>query len=225
MKKHLLPILLLMLICSGTPWAQDGGFSDDVVVQQTTGVLTGEITDAGTGGQVFGATVIATPGNYMVITSTNVFVDENYTLGNLPAGTFTVSVFAIGYETKTEEGVEITGGGTTTLNFALTRSAERSEKRIQVRVAPANGIVNEPVTIIAIGPGDDYYYKFWYTTNPYCTAPTRGWVIGEDWTTNNTFVWTPTIAMEYILVVWYSTEPSDPSCIRQMGTTYWVVEQ
>lgn len=189
-----------------------------------TGFITGEITDFTTGGQISGANVIATPGNHTVISGTNVFVRGSYTLGGLPPGTYTVTAYAVGYETKTETGIEVAAGGTTTLNIALTPLEEGTEKTLQVRVAPANGVVNEPMTIIATGPRNDFYYKFWYTTNPYCTSPDRGWVVGEDWTTDNTFIWTPTSGGEYILVVWFSTEPSDPSCIRQMGTTYWVEE-
>ncbi len=49
MKKILLSMVLLILVCSGTPWAQDGGFNDDLVALQTTGVVTGEKTDATTG--------------------------------------------------------------------------------------------------------------------------------------------------------------------------------
>ena len=162
----------------------------------------------------------------MVISSTNVFVHENYTLGGLPAGTYTISILlAIGFETKTERGVQVTEGGTTVLDFSLTPSPGGREKRIQVTLGPANGMVNEPVSLIAIAPGRNFYYKFWYTANDYCGAATRTWAVGKDWTTNNTFIWTPSRAGEYILVVWFNDEPSDPTCVRQMGTTYWVLDQ
>jgi hypothetical protein len=49
-------------------------------------------------------------------------------------------------------------------------------------------------------------------------------VVG-NWTTNNTFTWTPTSAEEYILVVWFNDEASDPSCPKQMGMTYWVEKE
>ena len=224
MKKLLLFLSFLIFLFSGITSAQDWEFNNDRVVLQGTGTLAGVVTDATTGDPISGATVTANPGSYTTTTSSNPFAEENYTLSALPAGTYTVSVSAAGYETKTETGVQVTEGNTTTLDFALTPSAGETEKKIQVTLSPANGTVNETVTVTAIGPENNLYYKFAYTTNSYCTSPSnKGWVIG-DWTPNNTFTWTPTSAGEYILVVWFNHEPTDPTCPQQMGMTYWVEE-
>ena len=229
MKKLLLSLSFIILLFSGITLAQDFELNQDLTILQGTGTISGIVTNATTGNGIGGATVTATPGNYSTTTtSSNPFEPpENigsYTLSDIPAGTYTVSVSATGYETKTETGVVVTEDSTTTLDFALTPSSGGTEKKIQVTLSPANGTVNEAVTITAIGPESNLYYKFAYTTNSYCTSPDKGWVVG-NWTTNNTFTWTPTSSGEYILVVWFNDEASDPTCPKQMGMTYWVEKE
>ncbi|MET8242706.1 carboxypeptidase regulatory-like domain-containing protein [Streptomyces sp. NPDC005245] len=76
------------------------------------GVLSGTVTDSGTGEPVSGAEISV--GDSKAKSA----ADGSYTL-TLAAGTYDVSVSAYGYTTSTLSGVEITDGGTLTKSFAL----------------------------------------------------------------------------------------------------------
>ena len=79
------------------------------------GNLTGTVTDASNNNPVVGATVNAG------VASTTTDAQGHYTL-TLPAATYNVTYSAFGYATQTINGVQITDGGTTTQNVALTPS-------------------------------------------------------------------------------------------------------
>jgi hypothetical protein len=76
------------------------------------GNLQGSVTVGGS--PVSGATVTASP------YSTTTDGSGNYFLGPIPAGTYTVTAAATGYNTGTANGVVIANGLTTTQNFTLT---------------------------------------------------------------------------------------------------------
>jgi N-acetylneuraminic acid mutarotase len=77
------------------------------------GDLTGTVTDASNGHAIVGATVSTS------VASTTTDDQGHYTL-TLAAGTYDVTFSAFGYTTKTVNGVQISDGGTTTVNAALT---------------------------------------------------------------------------------------------------------
>ncbi len=76
------------------------------------GTLTGTVTDASTGNPIAGATVSTTSA------STTTDSQGHYSVV-LPAGSYQVSYSAFGYATQTQS-VQVTDGGTTTENVALT---------------------------------------------------------------------------------------------------------
>lgn len=79
------------------------------------GALTGTVTDASNSQPIVGAVVSTT------VASTTTDGQGHYTL-TLPVGTYDVTFSAFGYASKTDSGVAITDGGTTTDNAALTPS-------------------------------------------------------------------------------------------------------
>ncbi|MDP2182611.1 MAG: discoidin domain-containing protein, partial [Actinomycetota bacterium] len=83
----------------------------------TTGTVTGRITDAATGANLSGASVSLSSGATGTSGS-----DGMYTLTNVIAGTYTMTVSKSGYATKTQS-ITVNVGQTTTANVALTTSA------------------------------------------------------------------------------------------------------
>ncbi|MFH0813868.1 MAG: carboxypeptidase-like regulatory domain-containing protein [Pseudomonadota bacterium] len=222
MRGLLLCLVLATILFSGITSAQDDGI---LALQATGGTISGMVTDASTGSRIGGATVTATPGNYSTTSaSANPFTEiGSYVLSNIPAVTYQVSASKSGYDTKTVTNVAVTDGSTTTVDLALTQAGAAS--KIQVSLSPADGTVNEPVTITAISPGTNVEYKFYVNYNSYCTSPTSPyWQEQQNWTTTNTFTWTPTSAGEYTLVIWTKDTPTEPTCANMMGMTYWVSE-
>ena len=110
------------LTCGGEPgnnnvWGEgtlDTFQAVDFSPRGPTGVLSGLVTDAGTGAPVAGARVeVAGPSNRRTVTG----ADGTYAM-RLPIGDFDVEVSAFGYGTVTAEAT-VTEGGTTTLDVAL----------------------------------------------------------------------------------------------------------
>jgi hypothetical protein len=81
------------------------------------GTITGEVTDSATGKPIASATVTAQPGDYVTHTDNS----GDYTL-NLTAGGsgYTLTTADYGYSTRTQTGVQVTAGQTTTENLSLT---------------------------------------------------------------------------------------------------------
>ena len=85
-----------------------------LVYAPTTGDASGTVTDADTGDPVSGATVSLSGGP-----STTTAANGTYTLSDVDAGSFSMSVAASGYDDWSGS-VSITAGQTTTKNVALT---------------------------------------------------------------------------------------------------------
>jgi len=100
----------------GATWqTRVGSFKFPSCTAGPHGTLTGTVTDSSTGNPITGATVSTST------VSTTTDSQGHYTMV-LPAGTYNVSYAAFGYATKTESGIQVTDGGTTTQNEALTPS-------------------------------------------------------------------------------------------------------
>lgn len=82
------------------------------------GSITGAIVDANTGEPIIGAQVVLPASNIGSVTD----FDGNYTIANVPAGTYNIQARYIGYRTQTKE-VTVTSGGTATVDFSLAESA------------------------------------------------------------------------------------------------------
>jgi thermitase len=118
-----------------------------------TGAISGTVTDAATHAAIAGATV--SNGQ----TSTTTGNDGTYTLGNLPAGSYTVSVSAAGYAGASQV-VSVTANQTTSsVNFALTKptlwaseitfAATGTKLRTTVRLQASDGAVAGVVVTLA----------------------------------------------------------------------------
>jgi len=93
-----------------------GSFKFPQCTPRQTGILTGVVTDSGTGNPIAGASVTA--GGYTAIT----FKDGVYQFSPLPPGSYSVTASEQGYFPSTAIGVPVTNGGNTVRNFALTRN-------------------------------------------------------------------------------------------------------
>lgn len=101
MLRKLLSIAVLCLFTAATALAQ-------------TGSLSGTVTDAESGETLPGANVLIVQLDRGASTD----VDGNFSIGNIPVGTYTVRITFIGYRTFTQE-VEINAGQETTLNAEM----------------------------------------------------------------------------------------------------------
>ncbi|MEM6328186.1 MAG: von Willebrand factor type A domain-containing protein [Bacteroidota bacterium] len=82
---------------------------------QTTGTLSGQVTDAMTGETLVGANVFLPE----IQRGTATDIDGNYVILGIPVGTYTVQFSFAGYETKEITQVEITAGRTRALDVSL----------------------------------------------------------------------------------------------------------
>ncbi|MCH7763604.1 MAG: TonB-dependent receptor [Candidatus Marinimicrobia bacterium] len=112
--------------------------SNQLVAQ--TGIITGQITDAGNGEPLIGANVLI-KGTSIGAASD---IDGNYTILDVPVGAVTIQATYIGFEDQTQE-VTLTIGETLVINIGLEREAIQmqtyvvtaSRRRERVEDAPA----------------------------------------------------------------------------------------
>lgn len=97
----------------------------------TTGVLTGKITD-GEDKPVVAATIL------LIGTRLGAYSDTegNYTIFNVPAGTYSVKVSRLGYNSVTTEKVRISADNTTTLDVGLGDTTLQTEEVVVVAERP-----------------------------------------------------------------------------------------
>jgi len=109
------------------------------VEAQATGTLTGHVTSDGA--PVGGATISATGGRSAISRT-----DGSYRL-NLPSGRYLVRARLLGFQTASDSAV-ITAGGTTTLDFALTKSVATLEAVSTLGTrGEARTVIDAPVPI------------------------------------------------------------------------------
>ncbi|MCZ6820433.1 MAG: TonB-dependent receptor [Calditrichaeota bacterium] len=82
---------------------------------QDRATLAGNVTDSGDGSPLPGANIVLV-GTVMGAASSG---NGDFTVGNIPPGTYTVKVSFIGYETSETANVVLSAGETLTMNFAL----------------------------------------------------------------------------------------------------------
>ena len=89
---------------------------------------------------------------------------------------------------------------------------------VEVNLSPSSGVVNQPVTVTAQANGTNVQYRFWVNNVDFCTGAAN-WTLLQDWTTVNTFTYTPTSPGIYTLIVYAVTDVNDP-CPPQGGMVY-----
>ncbi|MCX2745962.1 TonB-dependent receptor [Mangrovivirga sp. M17] len=92
------------------------------------GSMSGMITDGETGEELIGATV------YIPSISKGMVTDiyGNYSIKNIPAGTYNVEISYVSYQKKTIEGVEIKDGQNTEISVALASDVQQMEEVVVV---------------------------------------------------------------------------------------------
>src|SRR5829696_1779553 len=102
------------------------------------GSISGRITEMASGEPVTGATINASRSGGGGAGSVRSVANGVYTLANLPAGTYTVSVTArIGLSPRTRDSVVVRAGQTTTLDFAMAPIARQLEQVVTTATAGA----------------------------------------------------------------------------------------
>ncbi len=157
------------------------------------GTLTGTVTDASNNAPITGA-LVSTTG-----TSTTTDSQGNYTL-TLPVGTYDVTFSAFGYTTKTVTGVQISSGGTSTVNAALSPKPSVHltgtvtdgsghgwplYTRIEITGLPSGPIYTDPATghySVSLPQNDIYQVKFTATLPGYQVVNDTITVGGSDTT-------------------------------------------
>jgi cytoskeletal protein CcmA (bactofilin family) len=109
----------------------------------STTALSGQVTNLNTGGAISGATVsISGPTS----ASTTADASGNYSFSGIPAGTYTVTGTAGGYQARSYSGVLVTSGQTTTQNLQLTTTG-----RVTGTVTGAGGAALSGATVTLQG--------------------------------------------------------------------------
>src|SRR6266436_6495687 len=116
-----------------------GSFKYPGCTPNPLGILQGTVTDAGTSNPISGALVTA--GIHILKTNASGF----YNFGNTPAGTYTVNVTASGYNSGSANNVNVSNGGTTTQNFALSTPLTSTS----ISVGAASGTYGGTTTLTA----------------------------------------------------------------------------
>ncbi len=94
-----------------------------LALAQSTGKLTGRVTDGETGEALPGASIVLVGTQLGTITD----VDGNYLLLGVPVGTYDVQASFVGYQTEVRTGVEINAGYTREINFTLSPGVQLEE--------------------------------------------------------------------------------------------------
>ncbi|HVM15716.1 MAG TPA: carboxypeptidase regulatory-like domain-containing protein [Egibacteraceae bacterium] len=89
------------------------------VAAEDPGAIAGQVTDTDTDEPIAGAQIVVTHSSGAQAGTATTDASGNYTVEDLPPGTYTVTADHPDYASATQEGVEVTEGDTTTVDFAL----------------------------------------------------------------------------------------------------------
>jgi len=125
-----------------------GFFAAAGAADAQSGTITGKVTQSD-GGAVIASARIEVAAGATVVASGATGEDGNYRLGNVPAGTYTVSVTRIGFSKRTTPNVVVTAGGTVTVNVALSEIAAQLNQVVTTgtRGAEPEKILDSPNSI------------------------------------------------------------------------------
>ena len=95
-------------------------FTVEVAEEATDpGAIAGQVTDTDTSDPIAGAEVVVTSSGGTEAGTATTDASGNYTVEDLPVGTYSVTVNHEDYESATQENVEVTEAATTTVDFSL----------------------------------------------------------------------------------------------------------
>jgi parallel beta-helix repeat protein len=127
-------------------------FSDDWitinVLGSSTGTISGTVIDNNSD-PIQGATV--SDGTRSDDTDST----GNYTIENVPTGTYTITVTADGYEDESQSGVVVNEAQTTTVNFQLTESEQDTTQPSAITDLSTVNPTQTSITLTWTAPGDD----------------------------------------------------------------------
>lgn len=116
----------------------------------TTGKIAGTVTDAGSGEPLPGVNIVLVGTSYGAVSD----FDGNYTIINLPPGSYTVRASAIGYSPMSYGGVRVSIDLTTRQDFAI--SEETIQLETEVVITAERPLVQKDLTATtAVVGGDD----------------------------------------------------------------------
>lgn len=140
MKKLQMALSALLLCCSVSLWAQ------------TTGQISGKITDAKNGDGLIGANVAVVE----VPTGATADLEGNYVIRNLAPGTYTLRISYVSYANKVVNGVVVAAGKTTALDVIMQEQAIQGKEIVveaSVITSTENAVLQQQRKAATIGDG------------------------------------------------------------------------
>lgn len=125
--RRMLGVFLVNVVASAVMMGQDA-----------TGRIAGRVVDPGTGSGISGVSVIVGDSAAVALTD----LDGRYRSGPLPAGTYRVVARGLGRQAKTYEGIVVTAGQSTLVNFSLSTIALALEQ-VNITAARADRATSE----------------------------------------------------------------------------------
>lgn len=117
---------------------------------QGTGAIAGKVTEAGNGSPVGDARVQALNASGRTVGASATAGDGTYRITGLATGTYTVSVSRIGYQARKTDGVQVTSGGTATVNAALAPVATSLTQVVTTASRKAERALDAPAQISVV---------------------------------------------------------------------------
>jgi len=104
-----------------------------VMAEDGIGKINGTVIDASTGEAIIGATLMLVQGETTTQMGARADLDGNYWIRNIPAGTYTVRISSVGYQSQDITGVEVAEGETFELNVTLNSQVLETDTKITVK--------------------------------------------------------------------------------------------
>ncbi len=123
-------------------------FSPNGVLAQSTGTLSGYVTDARTGEPLFGANV----GLEGTTRGASTNADGFYEIRNIEPGTYTVVATFIGYETQRRNNINVRSAGNRDINFELIPTTGQLEEVVVTVSEPFIAPPENPVSFRRLSP-------------------------------------------------------------------------
>ncbi len=117
---------------------------------QGSGAIAGRVTEAGVGNPIGDARVQALGPTGRTVGAVGTAGDGTYRIAGLAAGAYTVVVSRIGFQAKRTESVQVTSGGTATVNAAMTPVATSLTQVVTTASRKAERALDAPAQISVV---------------------------------------------------------------------------